>query len=950
MKSNTLSKWFKYSRITKFFANFDGFCKDILSDNIEYAKLIKCCEKEELLQEYDDLFKGTNADIYIPLWASVCKYDDGYLMDKTTLAIINTYQKWGYAPVFMDGNPPDFIGQQTRFLCYMSAAAIHADDGIEYKDAIENFVREYLFDTARVVARGIKENSENPFFQAVAEDILNMISAKDIAADNEFKEIPSTLECYDFVKTGRAPEIAQGEEKRIYTAGRNNCGGKCSIIATVKDGCLLNIETGCDIGEPSIRACVRGRGYRHTYLKGERLRYPMKRIGERGEGRFKRISWQEAAKIIADETIRIKQSYGVGSRYVNYSTGIRGIMNAADQMRKLLNLDGGFLGYYGSYSSINTSYTTPFIYGDAAGGNSVESLEHSKYIILWAHNPTETIFSPQLSYTLVKAKEKGAKVIVIDPRNSDTAVALADEWVGIKPSTDGALAVAMTYVIWSEGLQDQNFMDRYCLGFDAEHMPDGVDKELNYKNYIFGITDGIPKTPEWGERITGVPAETIRRIAREFGKAKPACLLPGLGHQRVGNGEQTVRAFAALACLTGNIGIIGGGSAGCGFTEEEPKPVYHIGENNYKGVISVFLWTKAVECGSSMTRKEDHIQGMEKLDSNIKQIFNIAGNSLVNQHSDINYTTNLLRDMSKCEFIVGSDVFMTASAKYFDILLPAPSFLEENSISVPWSMGHYIVYHNKTINPIFGCRTEFDWISDVAEAMGHKDGFTEGKNSKDEWVKHIYDELCKKNDELPSYEEFRKKGGYTYKNIHTYIAYEKQIKDPKNNKFKTPSGKIEIFSKQLLDMNKDEIPALPIYTPTFEGPEDPLIETYPLQLIGWHTKRRCHSIHDNNKIMEEVEPQAMWINPKDATARGIKDGDTVEVFNLRGKIHMPVKVTNRIVAGVVAIAQGAWYTPNKNGIDERGSINVLTTLRPTPLAKGNPQHTNLVEVKALCRK
>ncbi len=141
------------------------------------------------------------------------------------------------------------------------------------------------------------------------------------------------------------------------------------------------------------------------------------------------------------------------------------------------------------------------------------------------------------------------------------------------------------------------------------------------------------------------------------------------------------------------------------------------------------------------------------------------------------------------------------------------------------------------------------------------------------------------------------------------------------------------------------VPPIPCYVPAKEGPEDKLAARYPLQLVGWHTKRRCHSVHDNNQEMHRIDPQCLWMNPQDATRRGIRDGDMAVVWNDRGEIRMPVKVTRRIVPGVTGMAQGAWYQPDEKGTDVGGSINVLTSQHPSPLAKGNPQHTNLVEVR-----
>jgi anaerobic dimethyl sulfoxide reductase subunit A len=143
----------------------------------------------------------------------------------------------------------------------------------------------------------------------------------------------------------------------------------------------------------------------------------------------------------------------------------------------------------------------------------------------------------------------------------------------------------------------------------------------------------------------------------------------------------------------------------------------------------------------------------------------------------------------------------------------------------------------------------------------------------------------------------------------------------------------------------DEIPAIAMYVPAWEGPDTPLKDKYPLQLISWHYKRRCHSTYDNQPWLEEAAKQEMWLNPADAEKRGIQSGDRVQVSNDRGSLFIDVLVTPRITPGVVGIPQGAWYTPDKDGIDQRGSINVLTSQRPTALAKANPQLTNLVEVK-----
>lgn len=332
------------------------------------------------------------------------------------------------------------------------------------------------------------------------------------------------------------------------------------------------------------------------------------------------------------------------------------------------------------------------------------------------------------------------------------------------------------------------------------------------------------------------------------------------------------------------------------------------------------------------------------LESDIKMILNLAGNTLINQHGDINRTAEILRDESKCEFIVVSDLFMTASAKYADILLPGISMFECENITMPWKYGNFLGFNNKVIEPLHEGRFEYDWLAEVADRLGLKEQFTCGRTSS-EWLEYLYEELRKTETELPDYEAFKKQALFRYQKQPVQPAFAEERRDPQAHPFPTKSGKIEIFSEKVYRTEfKEFVPAIPRYVPPVEGPQDPLTEKYPLQLTGWHTKRRCHSIHDNNQAMHKIDPQMLWMNPVDAAARNLQDGDLAEVFNDRGRIRMPVRVTDRIMPGVTAISQGAWYRPDENGTDTAGSINVLTSLHPTPYAQGNGQHTNLVEV------
>jgi len=749
----------------------------------------------------------------------------------------------------------------------------------------------------------------------------------------------------------RSSSTARAEEevKVIPTACAHNCGGRCVLKAYVKDGVIVRIATDDEPDTPTtpqLRACLRGRAYRNRLYHPERLKYPLKRTGQRGEGKFTRISWEEAIDTIARELKRIKETYGPEAIYVMYATGNAGVLSGANLIRRLLSLYGGYLNFYNNYSNPCVTWALNYTFGEQNSANSREDLVNSKLIILWGFNPAETIHGTNTIYYLRRAKEAGAKIIVIDPRYTDTAIALADEWIPIRPTTDNALMDAMAYVMITENLHDQAFLDKYCLGFDDEHLPEGIPPGNSYKSYVLGFgEDKTPKTPEWAEKITGVPRETIVKLAREYATTKPAALICGFGIQRHAYGEQPPRGAAVLAAMTGNIGKSGGFAGAMGYPGygRAPKLGSLVPPNPVKASIPTFLWTEAVVRGVEMG-KEDGVQGVVRLPTNIKLIFNLGGNALINQHSDINRTAEILRDEKKVEFIVVSEQFLTPSARFADILLPINTWMERNDITAPWGWGDYVLYMNKAIDSMYECKTEYEWISMLAERLGIGQEFTEGRTEED-WLRYIVEQTRKNHPDFPTYEEFKKRGVYKFSYPENFIAFKKQIEDPENNPFPTPSGKIEIFSPRLWEMkNPQEIPAIPKYIPAWEGPEDPLRAKYPLQCIGWHYRRRTHSTLDNVPWMEEVAPQVMWMNPEDAARRGIKDGDRVKVFNDRGALLIRVKVTPRIMPGVVAIPQGAWWTPGPDGVDQRGCINVLTSSRPTPLAKANPQHTNLVEV------
>ena len=317
----------------------------------------------------------------------------------------------------------------------------------------------------------------------------------------------------------------------IHTTGVNNCGGRCRIhVHIMKDGAIQRLTTdppGDDSCGVPLTACVKGLNYHKTFLSPDRLLYPMRRVGPRGEGSFQRISWDEALDRIASEWKRIKDTYGVGSRYVGGGGGVCGTLAGSRLAARLLSLDGGYLGSYNSYSSACIRQASNLMYGTNATGNHLSHWLESKQILLWGHNPQETKFDSETMYYLRKAKAAGVPIVVIDPRRSDTVDALNAEWIPLRPATDAALMDAMAWVIYTRGLHDQTFLDRCCVGFDEQHMPEGVPGDACYRAYLMGETDNVPKTPAWAAPITGVPEEIIIDLAIRYATAKPAALVMG---------------------------------------------------------------------------------------------------------------------------------------------------------------------------------------------------------------------------------------------------------------------------------------------------------------------------------------------------------------------------------------------------------------------------------------
>ncbi len=765
--------------------------------------------------------------------------------------------------------------------------------------------------------------------------------------------------------TGQAPKkMPAKEEKEVWNACLVNCGSRCPIKCHVVDGAIRWMshedDNNDEFGMHQVRPCGRGRVAKKRVYNADRLKYPMKRVGKRGEGKYERISWDEAIKTIGDKLKSTIATYGNEAVYYQYGSGSTGYnFQGRAVCHRLLRLAGGYVEFYGTYSDAQVNRAFPFTYGDGYDRSMTREIANAKLCLFFGYNPSETRMSGGgETYQISEwQRRSNTRIIYIDPCYTDSMLGKEGDWVPIRPGTDAALVNAIAWVLIRENLVDQAFLDQYCVGYDEKTLPPGAPKNASYKAYILGQgPDGIAKTPEWAAPITGVSVDRIISLAREIGTAKPVYVATGWGMQRHANGEQASRAVAMLPILTGNIGLpgtnVGQEPGNYGYPIERlPQP-----ENKVKVKIPCFLWTDAIYRGKEMTALADGIMGADKLNVPIKFLWNYSSATTLNQHSDTGRTHKILQDDTLCEFIVVIDNHMTSTARYADILLPdITNFEGSDIIQNGYAVGELggLIYLSPAIPPMFECKSAWDICTLLARYLGIEQQFTEGK-SHEQWLAEAHEKMRKKDAAIPDLASARKIGMIKRRApAGTGVALAKFRADPKANPLKTPSGKIEIYSDRLAKIaatwklpEGDVITPLPQYVATWESSEDrETKKTYPLQLVGHHTKGRTHSSYHNVDLLRQVDTHAVWINPVDAAPRGIKNGDMVRVLSKRGEVRILARVTPRIMPGVTAMPQGAWYEPDKNGVDLGANINTLTSQRPSPLAKGNPQHTNLVEIK-----
>jgi anaerobic dimethyl sulfoxide reductase subunit A len=786
-----------------------------------------------------------------------------------------------------------------------------------------------------------------------------------------------------------AAERPAAEGEWITAACWHNCGGRCLIKAHVVDGMVTKVKTDdthADSSDfPQQRACARGRSQRHQVFAADRLKYPMKRKHwEPGGGRkelrgrdeWVRISWDEALDIVASEFKRIKETYG---------------------NKAILANDGGsFLGLYGgafTYWGCTSDGAWPQIswkMRGARGGRGTTSNDrldyrNSKLIVLFGANPTwSSGGNPNYNYR--QAKLAGAKIIYVDPYYNDSMQSMADQWIPVRPATDTALLLGMAYYMIENNLHDQEFLDKYTVGFDAEHMPEGADPKENFKDYVLGTYDGIPKTPEWASKICGTHPRLIRQFAHEVATTKPMAWTSSAATARANLGEQFCQAFLTVGWMTGNVGISGGMvaynnrhatasyggpalvRAGGTGASRPGNPLYQQPtfpgpdpfNTEWYGFVIDEAWD-AVLTGEWTAG----VRGKQKCD--IRLISHLGLGANLNQHTG---AIKGIEAHRKVEFVVSGEQFFTANAQYSDVVLPITTMWERLGGFLTGNP-EMLIHWRQITEPLYETRDD-EWVNvELGKRLGLDPLEIDPLSNEQKLFNQIAGATVIKVDgsgyeplvtitardiaELGidgepqtgriSLQEFRERGIYQVERYvgdnYGHIVDQAFRQDPEANPLNTATGKLEIHCQALSDQiaayGWDTLPPIAKYRAPKEGIEDTFAHweqqvkgNYPLQLITIHYARRSHSTLDNVDWLREAFPQAFMINPINAAERGLKHGDTAVITSRHGRILRRVDVTERVMPGVTITGQGAWIDLDEElNVDKGGCTNTLNGAIPS---------------------
>jgi len=674
----------------------------------------------------------------------------------------------------------------------------------------------------------------------------------------------------------------------------HNCGGRCVSRYYVKDGVVKRIVTDeredkplNNGDDPNYRSCVRCRSRKQWFYRNDRILYPLKQTGQRGDiNGFVRISWEQAFTEIAAKMTELVGTYGNECIQSIYSSGDASGW-ARNSINRMLSQFGGYTSYYSNYSFPALEHVARFVDGkdqSTPTGNGRQDAKYSDYLVLWSFNPNETVFGTNTNWYLQQIKELGVPVIAIDTRVSKTVATAADEFISIIPGTDGALLLAMMYHIMKNypDKVDADFIKKYMYGFfdtgntllhadvDAANYavptggslsafimgneddlvvgasslagnnlgtsiyPDSIGYNVNADDDLYGKTVKIwgqgPKTPEWAEAITGIPAAKIKELALIYMNNKVTTWIGG-GYQRHTESEQAVWLNRVFSVFSKNFGADGQSSGRNSNNVSASTPGVGMGASNavnlesmiydatrvtspltyvhnvQRANLPVFCIPDAVDRAGTGTSKWNDGQVKHVPAGFGKIIFEPGGNTIANQSGDVNYNMEIFKDKTKCELIVNLDHFMTASATFADYLLPATMQGEKPGAVNAWGTGEVCIRLNKVTDVPGEVLSEYDIAGGIADKLGFKStyygSYAEGQEGMEARLKDGWESGNLTAKYGMSYDEWVEKGVASLHPTYSETEYNVQFKafrtDPVANPLVTPTGKFEAYCQAMTE-------------------------------------------------------------------------------------------------------------------------------------------------------
>jgi anaerobic selenocysteine-containing dehydrogenase len=710
--------------------------------------------------------------------------------------------------------------------------------------------------------------------------------------------------------------VHAAETKTVRGACPQDCPDTCAFIYHVEDGKLVEV-TG-DPAHPMTRGglCVKLKDFAEHHYNPDRILYPMKRGGPKGSGKYERISWDEALSTIKSKWTDIIDQYGSTAIMPHAYLGNQGTANGLTAGDAFFNRLGSTVAEK-TYCESGSSTAWVMTVGPT-GGLDVESLAYAKYIIVWGMNMVST--NLHAWPFVLEARGKGAKIVVIDPFKSRTAKQ-ADWHIAIKPGTDAALALGMMNVIIQEGLVDHDYVEKYTLGYE----------ELKARAAEFPV--------ERVSEITGIPAADIVELAREYATTPPAAIREGVAVERCPGGGDAVRAITCLPALIGAWRHVGGGAVEMPIYEF-PMSVAHVSRPDWIKPGTRVL--NELDLGAALT-------GKMKLDPPIKSVF-VYNSNPVSQAPDAG---ELVRGLQRDDlFTVCSELFITDTAKYADILLPSTMQAEQYDIMVTW--GHLYIMLNQPAIPAPGeCVANIDLFRRLAKTMGFNDEYWD--LTDDEWLTLSYDWSSPALEGITL--DVLKKEGWKRLNVGM-----PDVRAPHaEGNFKTPSGKCEFKSSMaeggnmVLDVWRSGytemqvggyVEPVPNYIPPHEviDSEPKKAAQFPLNLISPKPHAFLNTQYGNEgPQMKRQGEQRIMINPADAASRSIANGAYVRVFNERGTFEAKADLTDDVGAGLIVTNVGHWPGLNRTGT----AVNSTTAPRHANLGQAGVYSDNRVEVEGI---